>query len=114
MANVYTYLHLLKLPSFIGITVQVYIHYEYNPGQDCEYCNYWESSSPGIAPEIILRGVQPLEIPGYSDLEAWLCKNPEWRDFLRSIILHQVQAELHDEDSALYHALLEFAGGENE
>ena len=108
MDRVYTYEYQLQATCWSEIKVNIYIHYEYNEGQDCAYCNEWISSIPGISPEIVLRGVQVIEIPSHPELERWLTKNPAWSDAFNKSILSTIESKLADPESELYQDLLNY------
>lgn len=108
VSNIHTYLYNLVLDSYPIILCN--IEYEYIRGQDQEFTNYWEFSSPGIAPEIILRCVQ-FQYTSSKDLGHWLMNQLEWKEYLNSIAVYHVQKELQNEESELYLTLIANAQG---
>ena len=105
--NTYPYDLLLKANRPIVCSID--IHYEYIEGQVCVFCNRWEDSIPGIAPEIILQGIQVRKLTE-DRINQWL-DTPEMLELLNVTLLRQVQDELYD-DSELTLALIDYAKGE--
>ncbi len=106
--NIHTYPHELSLKADPPIVCSIDIHYEYIAGQECVYCNRWEDSIPGIAPEIILRSIQVRKLTEHKVKQ--LLHVPKEMKLLNKTLLRQVQYELYD-DSQLTLALIDYARG---
>ncbi len=104
--NTYPYELFLDLDSLILCTID--IHYEYIEGQECVFCNQWEDSIPGIAPEIILQGIQVRKLTEHKVKQ--LLHVPREMKLLNKTLLGKIQDELYD-DSELTLALIDHAKG---